>query len=494
MRYYIPYLIPAIVFYICLFSVGSAHSYWVSSQPWPDPSGTLESGNGVEFYLSDGVISRGWADSDYRYAKSLFLSIYWCEGDMEIDRMGMTDVNSWAKSQYEEAMTYPVGDCSNTDEPCSGEIPIDDVDSDGDGVLDTCDVAPDDNSVGAWIYLSETITDPSTGEIKFASFRYTETLYINNPYGSVTYGDSTYEGSHTIYDGTDSVSYAVPTGEQCGDCTDPDPGLPAMSEDPSIPDDKECQDAASDCFEICSDRGGVSSYNCFNDADGNPVSDECVCKDEFALGDSTPEESDIKNNTEPSDTNGTQVSDGNDTDSDSFKKMVDNTADLSENVGKMNDNLIESQSSIDNTLKEMMSQQEDIRQEELTQDVTAADAVSEDMGEIKDTIKEGYELQGNGLEDVTYQDGNYTSGFTQPTEESLGDSIGTYITNGLPFSDTIENSGISVGTVSPSLTATVWGKDIDFSISEYKDTLNIMGNVLIVLATISGFMIIIGRK
>jgi hypothetical protein len=122
--------------------------------------------------------------------------------------------------------------------------------------------------------------------------------------------------------------------------------------------------------------------------------------------------------------------------------------------------------------------------------LSALNKLNNTADDIEDKMDEGYELTGST--DLP-SDNTYDSSITQPVENSLSDTISSYITSGLPLTQFLNNSGFTVSGADPRLSCELWGSTIDFDISPMESTLHWMGLIVFAVSTISAFMIVIKR-
>jgi len=71
--------------------------------------------------------------------------------------------------------------------------------------------------------------------------------------------------------------------------------------------------------------------------------------------------------------------------------------------------------------------------------------------------------------------------------------VADFITSGLPLVGYIQGTSLNVTGSDPSLSASLWGTNVEFRIDQYQDILNKMGLVLVFCTTVAAFNIIIGR-
>ena len=230
--------------------------------------------------------------------------------------------------------------------------------------------------------------------------------------------------------------------------------------------DRDCNDLLNDCIDQCA--GSVLEFHCLNVDDEPVVTTPCTCDDEIAQN-NNPDDDPLNNN------DNEQLPEDGDTDNSLLQKIANNTAVTSDNVKAVNETLNRelnelNQSSV--TTNNLLRQSNDT------------------LKGIASDLSEGLSIQGS----ATYPDDNsYDTAFTQPEENSLIETIGTYINAGLPLQQFLTESGFTVSNIDPTLSCVVWDHEILFDASPMEGTLNWMGLVVFAVSTISAFMIVIKR-
>ena len=86
----------------------------------------------------------------------------------------------------------------------------------------------------------------------------------------------------------------------------------------------------------------------------------------------------------------------------------------------------------------------------------------------------------------------YDAEVEQPEEESFIDAIHSLIENGLPVASSIKSSRLTASG-SGCIQQELFGRSINFCLTDYEDIWRTMGLILVALSTMCGFFIVIRR-
>lgn len=236
---------------------------------------------------------------------------------------------------------------------------------------------------------------------------------------------------------------------------------------------RSCNDALQDCSDQCG--GLISVYSC-DDDNGTATNVICQCDGDLDQENTGDPDNTGDPATDPDPTNdGEQDPEPDDTDSGLLAKIVTNTKAASENTKALH-------SLADRELNELNKNTTDTN--------NLLRNTNKSLDSLENKLDGGLELKGS----ATFPDDNsYDSSVTQPEENSLTDTIGNYITAGLPLQQFLDDSGFTVSNLDPSLDCELWGYTVEFDVSPMENTLNWMGFVVFAVSTISAFMIVIKR-
>lgn len=119
---------------------------------------------------------------------------------------------------------------------------------------------------------------------------------------------------------------------------------------------------------------------------------------------------------------------------------------------------------------------------------TKIEGLGDKLDDIKDDMNQDITATGS----ADFPGNNAYDAAVEGVEEiSLTDTIGSFISNGLPIVSYFKGSYIDIGSASPAMSTEVFGKTITIDFSGMESVLNSMGLVLVSVSTILSFMIII---
>ena len=262
--------------------------------------------------------------------------------------------------------------------------------------------------------------------------------------------------------------------------------------DQAANDDKydDCSNIKARCEAACLTRGGVVKNSC-SVSDGTTYA-KCECKSEFAYDTATPTETstDTSTNGDVAETGGTDTNADGKADVYAAVKDAIHDSGLTSKLDSANSQL----NNIGNKIDTVGSAINGLG--------SAVNGVGEGvngLGTKLDTIAGKLDnLNNNTNQDITATGSadlpghnSYDSSIGTIEEISLADTIGSFISNGLPIVSYFKGSYIDIGSASPAMSTEVFGKTITIDFSGMESILNSMGLVLVSVSTILSFMIII---
>ncbi|MDD2466172.1 MAG: hypothetical protein PHI97_19400 [Desulfobulbus sp.] len=468
--------------------------------------------------------SGGW-DDKYDTGTSYYLQplyrtyTYWFDSQQKWVTSSLSYYNARTKSVKTSELSLSEAFPSMDADTCS-EGACDNSDDDSDGVCNSCDTNPGTPDPKHCVY-TQSVT--ASGQVVSMGIDQSGNcdgsqiqLYTNSSLlGQKTFWDIGSNSQEITApscqgdDGTGNCKCSYPTSnsiftnfsEDTG--TSMTPGLldqikneKEKKDDPNYDD---CSNIKSRCETACLSRGGVLTNSCTVSGDTTYV--ECKCQNEFAYDIVTPteERADDSTNGDPTQTGGTDSnSDGKD---DTYAAVKDaiNDSTLSSKIDSTNNQL----NTISNKIDTVGSA------------INGVGSAINGVGEAINGVGQGVnglgtklDSIGNKLDDLR-QDGNqditatgdaslpgsnfYNSTVDVVEEFKLGDSIGNFISSGIPIISYLKGTYIDVGSAQPSMSTEIMGKTITIDFSQVEGILNNMGLVLVALSTILAFMIIVHK-
>lgn len=269
--------------------------------------------------------------------------------------------------------------------------------------------------------------------------------------------------------------------------------------DQAANDDKydDCSNIKARCEAACLTRGGVVKNSC-SVSDGTTYA-KCECKSEFAYNTATPTETstDTSTNGDVAETGGTDTNADGKADVYAAVKDAIHDSGLTSKLDSANTQLNNIGNKIDTVGSAINGVGSAVNG--LGEGINGIGQGVNGLGTKLDTISGKLDnLNNNANQDITATGSAdlpghnfYDSSIGTIEEISLADTIGSFISNGLPIVSYFKGSYINIGSASPALSTQVFGKTITIDFSGMESILNSMGLVLVSVSTILSFMIII---
>lgn len=245
---------------------------------------------------------------------------------------------------------------------------------------------------------------------------------------------------------------------------------------------KNCSDYRNQCESICSNYGGVERQNCYSDSTTGRTMASCTCApdssgDDFDYSDDDGTQDDF------SDGNGT----GNDNgglsaqDSKNLHDIESNTASTAAGVRALGDKI------------EGVGDKVEVLGGNIDGVGDNVNALGDKLDNIADKLDDQQSGNISMVGSAPVPDGNeYDSSVEQPEEENFIDAVHSLINNGLPVATSIRSSHLSASG-SGCMQQALFGRSIDFCLTDYENIWHMMGLILVSLSTMCGFYIVIRR-
>lgn len=259
----------------------------------------------------------------------------------------------------------------------------------------------------------------------------------------------------------------------------------------------DCSNIKARCEAACSTRGGVVKNSC--SVNEGTTYANCECKNEFAYDVATPTENPTDTSTggDVSETGGTDTNADGKADTYAAVKDAIKDSGLTSKVDSTNTHLNSIGNKIDTVgtaINSLGSAVDGVGKgvdgvgEGINGLGTKLDSIADKLDNLNDN--DNPDITATGSADLPGNN-TYNSSVEEVQQISLADTIGTYITNGLPIVGYFKGSHIEISSTTPTLSTHVFGKTITIDFSGMESILNNMGLVLVSVSTILSFMIII---
>jgi len=511
---------------------GTCYAYSAST-------GSLYMNSGTRSYTGDfnNGIKSGWLTAVGTVYRANYASFYYDVATQTwVSKYTWNNFNvspEMAERLHEKYGTTSVAGL-NSSYPNGCVLPVcDTADDDEDGVCNSCDTSPGLPDPKHCIYVSwekngvvTAQTIDQSGKCDGSDLTTLKNDSLADPYAGAfgSINEQSQEVNPPTCAGDDgsggcSCGYGPNSGVFSGLTPDPDTIVSeALKEQlqkaKEAAEDKEyddCSNIKARCEAACISRGGVVTNTC--SVDGDTTYAECKCQNEFGFDIATPTEDSGDTNSTTADTDGDGIPDSQDSTTtggnDSNNDGVDDT--YAAVKGALDGSGIASKINSTNTHLNSIGNKLD----GLNSSVNGVGSAINGVGDGINSVGEGINGLGTKLDgiadkidelgegengDITATgsadlpgSNEYDAAVEELEEISLAETIGSYISDGLPIVSYFQGTYINIGSAQPSMSTEIMGRTITIDFSGVESILNNMGLVLVAVSTVLAFMIIVHK-